>query len=162
AHHAQADRAFRWAQAMLFLVTPEKYQMTELVPYYRLASRYRLPSLLVMNKAEEQAAVDDFAQQAGARGEGQGARIARPAPRALQRRLQQRSVLYLMGPGKMLDRVRQVPALLARLPRTTWDFLRHGQLSGGNDQGGFPNSDWDRGVPDFRAALQDQFAVVQS
>jgi hypothetical protein len=30
AHHAQADRAFRWAEAIVFLVTPEKYQMTEL------------------------------------------------------------------------------------------------------------------------------------
>jgi hypothetical protein len=32
AHHAQADRAFRWAQGIVFLVTPEKYQMTELLP----------------------------------------------------------------------------------------------------------------------------------
>ena len=37
-HHAQADRVFRWAQAIVFLVTPEKYQMTELLPYYRLAN----------------------------------------------------------------------------------------------------------------------------
>ena len=36
AHHAQAERVFRWASAVLFLVTPEKYQMTELPPYYRL------------------------------------------------------------------------------------------------------------------------------
>jgi hypothetical protein len=83
-----------------------------------------------------------------------------PLTRQLQRRLQQRSVLYLMGPGRVLDRVRQVPGLLARLPRTTWDLLRHGTLArdGGED---LPR-DFDRKVPDFRAMLQDQFAVVQS
>src|SRR4051812_39592067 len=85
-----------------------------------------------------------------------------PLTRALQRRLQQRSVLYLMGPGRVLDRVRQVPGLLARLPRTTWDLLRHGQLGANNNQPEFPKNEWDRGVPDFRATLQDQFAVVQS
>src|SRR3712207_4838202 len=42
-HHAQADRVFRWTQAIVFLVTPEKYQMTELLPYYRLAKRYAVP-----------------------------------------------------------------------------------------------------------------------
>jgi hypothetical protein len=245
AHHAQADRAFRWASAVAFLVTPEKYQMTELVPYYRLAARYGLPSLLVMNKAEEQAVVDDFAAQRSvreqerprvfaiprddaryeppaemglaalrdavaalrpadedARSRGLPNRVGdlmgrlrdqliaplraerreaervigslramesptasvdvNPLTRALQRRLQQRSVLYLLGPGRVLDRVRQVPGLLARLPRTTWDLLRHGQTSGGNDQPEFPKDRWDRGVPDFRAALVDQFAVVQS
>src|SRR5439155_21415881 len=62
-HHAQADRVFRWAQAVVFLVTPEKYQMTELRPYYRLASRYALPAIFVMNKAEEQAVVDDYVNQ---------------------------------------------------------------------------------------------------
>jgi predicted GTPase len=59
-HHAQADRVFRWAQAMVFLVTPEKYQMTELLPYYRLAKRYAVPALFVMNKAEEPGVVEDF------------------------------------------------------------------------------------------------------
>ena len=63
AHHVQADRAFRWADAVLFLVTPEKYQMTELLPYYRLARRYALPAIYVMNKCEEQAVADDFASQ---------------------------------------------------------------------------------------------------
>src|SRR6185295_2211992 len=62
-HHAQADRVFRWAQAVVFLVTPEKYQMTELLPYYRLARRYAVPALFVMNKAEEQGVVDDFIKQ---------------------------------------------------------------------------------------------------
>src|SRR4051812_29469470 len=60
AHHAQADRVFRWSQAVLFLVTPEKYQMTELVPYYRLARRYALPCLFVMNKCERAEMPDDF------------------------------------------------------------------------------------------------------
>ena len=59
-HHAQADRAFRWADAVVMLVTPEKYQMTELVPYYRLARRWGVPALFAMNKAEQQAAVDDY------------------------------------------------------------------------------------------------------
>ena len=62
-HHAEADRAFRWAQALIFLVTPEKYQMTELLPYYRLASRYAVPALFVMNKCEEQAVVEDYRTQ---------------------------------------------------------------------------------------------------
>ena len=50
---------------MLFLVTPEKYQMTELLPYYRLARRYAMPALFVMNKVEEQAVVDDYVKQVG-------------------------------------------------------------------------------------------------
>src|SRR3954451_8002833 len=78
----------------------------------------------------------------------------------LRRRLQQRSVLYLMGPGRMLDRVRQVPGLLARLPRTAWDRLRQGRVS--SDESENLPKDFDRRVPDFRAMLQDQFAVVQS
>ena len=60
-HHAQADRVFRWAQAVVFFVSPEKYQMTELLPYYRLARRYAIPALFVMNKCQEQAVIDDYA-----------------------------------------------------------------------------------------------------
>jgi predicted ATPase len=63
ANHAQADRAFRWANRVIFVVTPEKYQMTELIPYYRLARRYDLPSLFVMNKCEEPAVLTDFLHQ---------------------------------------------------------------------------------------------------
>jgi hypothetical protein len=59
-HHAEADRAFRWANRAVFLVTPEKYQMTELPPYYRLATRYGLPALFLMNKCEEREAVEDY------------------------------------------------------------------------------------------------------
>jgi hypothetical protein len=245
AHHAQADRAFRWSQAILFLVTPEKYQMTELVPYYRMAARYALPAMFVMNKAEEQVVVDDYArviaQFAGAndarkvfalprdgsayeppvemntnalrdavasidtlepdaRRAGLASRSAdlmdrlrdqiiqplrvqrtevdrlvatlrameapvagvdvNPLTRQLQRRLQQRSVLYLMGPGRILDRVRQVPMFLARLPRTTWDLLRRGQTRGSADE--MLPKDWDRTVPNFNSALVDQFTIVQS
>src|SRR5205823_3139233 len=71
-HHAQADRVFRWAQAVVFLVTPEKYQMTELLPYYRLARRYAIPALFVMNKAEETGVVEDFVKQLGGREWGDG------------------------------------------------------------------------------------------
>src|SRR4029434_4763620 len=62
----QADRVFRWADAVLFLVTPEKYQMTELLPYYRLAQRYSVPTICVMNKVEERAVLEDYAQQSRA------------------------------------------------------------------------------------------------
>ena len=260
-HHAQADRVFRWAQAIVFLVTPEKYQMTELLPYYRLAKRYAVPALFVMNKAEEAGVVEDFQKQLADR-DWPDARVyaiprddaayeppaemnlgalreaitsvARPdretfrdglakrsvdllgrlqdqilAPlreerrqadgliaavraletpdlaggvdvnpitQGLQRRLQQRSVLYLMGPQRMLERARQVPGMMMRMPRTLWDVVVKGQgvrlrssetrdsaapaeaaaaaATAGNGQ---PQT-----VPDFAATVSDQFAVVQS
>src|SRR6185295_4444380 len=74
-HHAQADRVFRWAQAVVFLVTPEKYQMTELLPYYRLAKRYAVPALHVMNKTEQQPVADDYQSQLG---EGPAGAFGRP------------------------------------------------------------------------------------
>ncbi len=243
AHHLQADRVFRWAEAILFLVTPEKYQMTELWPYYRLAKRYGVPALFAMNKVEASEPPDDFAKQLRERTQipeatvfaiprddaafepqteanlsslrealkrldrpdpstqqrGVCARLAdwldrardqaiapmrrhrhaadqlirtlrametppagidvHPLTQQLHRRLQQRSVLYLMGPGKMFDRVRQVPGMLARLPRTAWDLLKHGQIRAGGEQ--LP-AEWKERVPDFHAALVDQFTVVQS
>jgi hypothetical protein len=254
AHHAQADRVFRWAQGVVFLVTPEKYQMTELLPYYRLARRYAVPTVCVMNKCEEQPVAEDYERQlstgalsgAGGAENGQLAPEPRvfavprdgssyqppadmslsalrwtlgglpwpdahtrtlglqnrtgdvlgrltvevltplredrreadrmiealrameaPAPdvdvnpvtQQLQRRLQQRSILYLMGPRRILDRVRQAPLILARLPRAAWDYFRKGQITtdmllgdGGKEQQ----------LPDFRATLVDQFAVLQS
>jgi hypothetical protein len=244
-HHAQADRAFRWAEAAVFLVTPEKYQMTELVPYYRLAKRYSLPAFFVMNKVEQQAVVDDYQSRLGegrghafgrpnvfaiprddanfepareanlgslrgaistltrpesvARQEGLRHRAAdlfdrfhdqilapltddrrevdrvgqmlrameappagvdvNPITRQLARRLQQRSILYLIGPGRIIDRVRQVPSLLARLPRTTWDLFMTGKanVAGGDGEEKIP-----RDVPDFQAILAEQLSVLQS
>jgi hypothetical protein len=249
-HHAQAERAFRWAEAIVFLVTPEKYQMPELVPYYRLARRYAIPAMHVMNKVEQQPVVDDYRMRLGdgsggvggggaialphvyaiprddanyepppdanlaairgvlashprpeaaARQEGVRYRTAdlldrfqdqileplsgdrrdidrvvamlkametppagidvNPITRALARRLQQRSILYLIGPGRMLDRVRQVPALLARLPRTAWDLFYKGKTTGAGDgeEPAIP-----RDVPDFRALLAEQLGVLHS
>jgi len=205
-HHAQADRAFRWAEGIIFLVSPEKYQMTELLPYYRLARRYALPAIFVMNKCETAEMLEDYRQLVSADGAeatvyavarddaayeppvqenlpslrqaistmnraGESAGLAvrvtdllgrlrdqitgplrserrdvdaavsalrametsppgvdvNPITEQLQRRLQQRSVLYLIGPGRVLDRVRQVPGILVRLPRTAWELVMHGK-----------------------------------
>jgi hypothetical protein len=230
----------------LLLVSPEKYQMTELLPYYRVARRYGLPALYVMNKCEEQAVLDDYRtmlarvvdgapaddtqvfavprDDAGyepppgenldalrtALGEIAGSRAERavglrvrandlmgrfadqvlepmrddrraadrliealramaspavgvdvnPLTQQLQRRLQQRSILYLMGPQRMLDRVRQAPGLLARLPRVAWDYVTRGEVSAASLNPN-PNGQ-EREVPDFRAILSDQFALLQS
>ncbi|MCC6423664.1 MAG: GTPase domain-containing protein [Phycisphaerales bacterium] len=240
-HHEQADRAFRWAQGLVFVVTPEKYQMTELSAYYRLAQRYAVGALFIMNKCEESAVLDDYAQQLSGRGwveprifavprddaayeppveanlaalrqvlgdpawkqpprvEGinlraddlagrlqdqiinplrqmrteaqhlmQSLRLliapepgvdVNPVTQQLQRRLQQRSVLYLMGPQRVLDRVRQVPGLIARLPRTAWDFVIQGDKPSLDD----PSMPGDaREVPDFSAILCDQFKILHS
>ena len=242
-HHAQAERAFRWAEGILFLVSPEKYQMTELLPYYRLARRYALPALFVMNKCEtvemledyrrlvsadgdevpvfavprDDAAFeppaqinlgslrqaisamrvpDDSAREAGVRvrvtdllgrlrdqitGPLRGRRRdvdlmvsalrameapppgvdVNPITEQLQRRLQQRSVLYLIGPGRVLDRVRQVPGILVRLPRSAWELVMHGKTS--LNPAAADNADSaSREVPDFNATLTDQFAIIQS
>ncbi len=248
-HHAQADRAFRWTDAVLFAVTPEKYQMTELLPYYRLARRYAVPALFVMNKCEEAAVYDDYRAQLVARlgitessqdplrvfavprddaayqppedadldamraalldlrlveGADRDAGLAgrasdligrfsdqilaplrdmrsaidasiaslramvaspadidvNPITQQLQRRLQQRSVLYLMGPRRMIERVRQVPALLARLPRNAWDLVMTGKASLEEPTEAPLSSE--EGAPDFHAALVDQFRIVQS
>lgn len=241
AHPAQADRAFRWATACVFVVTPEKYQMTEVLPYYRLAARYGVPAAFVMNKCEEPAVLDDYRRLLAARDWPEAAVFAVPrddaaytappgadmaalqawlaavhraagaaAPRParvedlltrlndtilaplrderrsadaliaslrametpppgvdvnpitqqLERRLQQRSVLYLMGPQRVIDRARQVPQLLARLPRAAWDYVMKGDASLGGDGNGL--GDAAAAVPDFRGTLVDQFAVVKS
>jgi RNase P/RNase MRP subunit POP5 len=240
-HHAQADRAFRWAEALIFLVSPEKYQMTELLPYYRLARRYAVPALFVMNKCESPEMLEDYrrlvsadqkdacvfavarddaayepAEQSNlsslaraisslrppddaAHEGGMAVRIGdvlgrlrdqitgplrvqrrdvdvavaslrameTPAPgvdvnpitEQLQRRLQQRSVLYLIGPGRILDRVRQMPGILVRLPRTAWDMVINGRM---NIKAPAEQPAGDRQVPDFNATLADQFAIIQS
>jgi len=239
AHHAVADRAFRWAQAVLFVVTPEKYQMTELLPYYRLADRYGVMRFFLMNKCEEEACVADYQTQLQAhtpdarvkaiarddsayqptstlddlvsqlklltadtvhahpRGvarrvqdslgrlkdqviaptRARQLRISRtidalrsletpqpgidvnPITEQLQRRLQEQSVLYLMGPKRILDRLRQTPALLARLPRTTWDLFRGKQPSRHDD---VAPTDVPGNALNFSATLSDQFRIVQS
>jgi hypothetical protein len=238
-HHAQADRVFRWSEALVFVVTPEKYQMTELLPYYRLAKRYGLPAWFVMNKCEESNVLEDFKKQLANRewadaqvyvlprddaayqppqgagladlrealctverrpheqglihrsadlaerlmdqvvvpGRGQRHTADRmiqslralerpaagvdvnPVTLGLQRRLQQRSVLYLMGPQRLLDRVRQMPILVARLPRTVWDVIR-----GEPPQIPDPTAAKADGseVPDFGGVLEDQFRILQT
>jgi hypothetical protein len=261
AHHAQADRAFRWAQAIIFLVSPEKYQMTELLPYYRLSKRYNIPAIFVMNKCETPEMLEDYrklveaqtekrgqspiidvagtkrgltpfcplfaiarddaayeppaemnlaslrsavagitlppAPQRGAgaamrvtdllgrlrdqvieplRGDRRGIDAAihslrgietptpgvdvNPITEQLQRRLQQRSVLYLIGPGRVLDRVRQVPGMLVRLPRAAWDIFFHGKAPTAPPTG--EASIESRELPDFGQTLVDQFIIVQS
>jgi hypothetical protein len=240
ANHAQADRAFRWADRIVFVVTPEKYQMTELLPYYRQAGRYRMPAVFVMNKVDDANEPADFRKQLAERDwadvplftvarndaayepppetnldalraalrlpvpppdpAGLAARTAdavarltdqvvsplrsarrsadaltaalrametppagvdvNPITRDLQRRMQQRSVLYLLGPGRVLDRVRQVPTLLARLPRASWDWVMRGHAPtdlidpADVKKAGEP--------PDFPATLAEQFTVLRS
>lgn len=82
-----------------------------------------------------------------------------PVTRQLQKRMQERSVLYLMGPGRIVDRLRQVPSLLARLPRATWDWA-----SGRNEPtNGSPTTlPAAGGVPDFAGLLADQLAILHS
>lgn len=237
-HHALADRAFRWASAVLFLVSPEKYQMTELLPYFKLADRYGVPATYAMNKAEDPGPVDDFAQQLrttlgrqvevyaiprddstyqpppersldalrdalsrvvpaqsdaglarraadaagrvndqvveplrGLRRQADRAVAALrelrsheagvdvdPMTRQLRRRMQQRSVLYLMGPQRMLERLKGTPAMLARLPRTTLDLFR-GKPSAAPGEPVETQSSQE--LPDFAAMVGDQFGVVQ-
>jgi small GTP-binding protein len=235
-HHAVADRLFRWCDGVVFLVTPEKYQMTELQPYYRLAQRYALPRLFVFNKADSLASVQDYEQllvasgitqptvlalarddatwqperglaltpdhvkhlritadDAGLRARaadvvgrvndqllqpllatrGQVDRVARalqqmagdsvevdvhPLTAQLQRRMREKSVLYLVGPQRILDRVRSVPSMLVRLPRSVWDWTKTGkiELPGVTDTGAAPES------PDFKAIVVEQFQSLQS
>jgi hypothetical protein len=241
AHHALADRSFRWSQVVVFLVTPEKYQMTELMPYYRLAQRYGLPTLFVMNKAEDRGVAEDFEKQLKSVGfesprvfiqprddstfvapERQGiadlrhaletiqrapsnlwdrglkARAADLASRAndqvieplrtlrkqadaainalremraaesgvdvdpmtrqLRKRMQQRSILYLMGPERMLERLKSAPAMLAKLPRSTLDLFR-GKKSEPSAAEEAARSKAE--LPNFAAMVGDQFAVAQ-
>lgn len=237
AHHAQAERVFRWASAVVFVVTPEKYQMTELPPYYRLATRYALPTWYVMNKCESAEQVEDYRRQLpadarlfvvprddtmfappseisldalrqqlterptdpAAQQRGVSSRVndvldrladqvlaplqqqrrsadelaaalrvmstpaasvdVNPVTRQLQKRMQERSVLYLMGPGRVIDRVRQVPTLLARLPRATWDWAM-GKPVDVNGGGAAVAASGD--VPNFGGLLADQLAILHS
>ena len=233
-HHLLADRVFRWADAVVFLVTPEKYQMTELQPYYRLAQRYAIPARFVMNKADEQAVIDDYQQLLKRSGidapsiyaiprddstwqppadivltpdalkmslapSSQGLRYrvydatarlndqllqplletraqvdrtiatvrvllgdaidvdVHPITQQLQRRMRERSVLYLIGPQRIIDRVRTMPATLVRLPRSMWDWTKTGEFK-------MPVPDAaSRGEPpDFKSVFIEQFQSLQS
>jgi hypothetical protein len=58
----------------------------------------------------------------------------------------------------MIDRVRQAPAVLARLPRTAWDLVMRGKADVGTSE----DAVIPRDVPDFRAILAEQLAVLQS
>jgi hypothetical protein len=218
--------------------------MTELVPYYRLARRYSLPCLFVMNKCERPEMLDDYRQHLAQRDwpdaavfaiprddaayeppadanldalrhalatlslppdedrqRGTANRTAdlsdrlvdqivsplrrqraevdslinalrsmeTPAPgvdvspvtQQLQRRLQQRSILYLIGPQRILERARQVPGLLARLPRTTWDLFRGKPVEFPDPTPGTPERD-PRELPDFPSAVSEQFQLLQT
>ena len=64
AHHVQAELAFHWANAVIFLVTPEKQKLPEPRPFHELARRYRVPSLFVMNKCRSPAELDAYRQTA--------------------------------------------------------------------------------------------------
>src|SRR5205814_10649742 len=81
-----------------------------------------------------------------------------PVTRQLQRRMQEQSILYPMGPQRMLDRVRQVPGLLLGLPRPAFDLLRGQSISLSS-----PATSANRGQPpDFASMLADQFTILQS
>lgn len=245
-HHELARRVFQWAEALLVVMTPEKYQMTETMPYLESALARRMPVWFVMNKCEESAVFDDFVSQLVGRGweepavfaiprdrseyqpaEGASledlrsaiASVARPsgsdlaaglrarggeltaelretvleplvrsravideirlalesilAPepgvdvspvtRRLERRLHERSVLYLAGPGRVMDRVRNLPAALSRMPRGAWDLLARGALStsGAPPEAG-PGSGGSREEPDYGSVITDQFMIIQS
>ena len=233
-HHLLAERMFRWSDKIVFLVTPEKYQMTELQPYYRLAGRYGMQLLFVMNKVDDPAVLADFrallaragfaheplavarddstwqppadalftaahieALRIAAAPAGTRQRIAdalarlndqllqpmldrrqtldrataalravasdvadvdvHPLTKQLQRRMRERSVLYLIGPQRILDRLRDAPLMVARLPRGVWDWARGGdfRLTGVDGiRRGEP--------PDFRSIVIEQFQSLQT
>ncbi len=239
AHQKAADRVFRWCTGAVFVVTPEKYQMTELLPYYRLARRYGLAAWFIMNKTEHPEAVEDYRAQLAERDwpeaavyvierddatyapqaaqsldalrqaladatvpadpaglanrkrdlvtrlldqvvaplrerRRQAERIiaalrameqpqpnvdVNPLTEQLRVRLQQRSILYLIGPKRMWDRVRQAPGLLLRMPRSLW-MLARGRKVELPEPEVMPTTPGD--APDFAAALAEQFVVVQS
>jgi len=84
-----------------------------------------------------------------------------PMTRQLRKRMQERSVLYLMGPGRLIDRQRGAPALLSRLPRSTWDLIR-GKSKSAESVSAIAVPAITETVPDFRATAVDQFRVSQA
>lgn len=233
-HHPEADRVFRWSQGVVFVVTPEKYQMRELWPYYRMARRYSLPSVFLLNKGEAQEVVEDYRKQLEDSGwttprvysiprddssyapelgleelrhelpvalkkqvsdpdrglknrcfdlasrlrdtildplrseRREAQRIAsqlqaldapRPAldvsplTEQLERRMSERSVLYLMGPKRFLERARQMSSF----------FLPHRRGARSTELAqltGRPSKE--AAIPDFAQILTDSFATVQA
>jgi hypothetical protein len=69
--------------------------------------------------------------------------------------MQERSVLYLMGPKRILDRARQLPSMLARLPREIFSSAKR-------QAGGGAAAEAARELPDFPALLADQFTLLQT
>lgn len=238
-HHRSADRCFRWAETIIFVVTPEKYQMTELLAYYRLANRYGVPAVFVLNKCESNEVVADYRQQLTARDwaspsifviprddaayepdESMGLRALQafllktpesisapghaqrcldlvgrlrdqivapwraarkhidqlakairtlqspepgvdvsPVTDELRQKMQSQSVLYLMGPRRILDRVRQVPTAVSRMPRAIWDLVVRGEDVTLSDR--LPAVE-ERPLPNFHDLLSEQFSIFQS
>jgi hypothetical protein len=227
-HHHEADRAFRWADRVLFLVTPEKYQMKELWGYYHLADRYGIPAWFAMNKCEESEPPEDYARQLEDQGWEDPAvyslprddasfrsetgleklsadlrhlpacpppvpfsklknqtldllakaqdqvvqplleerkkiaetvqalrRLESPAPDLevdpltdqLQRRMRERSVLYLLGPQRMMERAQKFFSVLRERKWNAWSDMASAK---------------EREVPDFWQILVDQFMTAQS
>ncbi|MCA9440617.1 MAG: 50S ribosome-binding GTPase [Candidatus Omnitrophica bacterium] len=240
-HYEQAEQAFRWADAVVFLVTPEKYQMTELLPFYRLARRYEIPSQFMMNKCESEEVVEDYRKQIEKRGfsepivysiprddsthlppEDEGLdglrdslmgiqpswdeqitlgqrnrtqdlalrlgdqvllplrndlasveklteslhQFVSPGPQVdvspmtaeLQERMQAKSILYLMGPKRILERAKKftTSAYQKVTSPTSW----FGKKSGKRSQEG--ETIEVRALPDFHSMLVDQFRIAQA
>jgi hypothetical protein len=85
-----------------------------------------------------------------------------PLTEQFRRSMQQQSILYLMGPGRMLERLRQMPGLLARMPRTFWDIIVKGERV---DAGALTARSAEKEPtepPDFAVLLSDQLVVLQS
>lgn len=242
AHYEQAERIFRWSQAVVFLATPEKYQMTELIPFHRLAKRYGIPTLFVMNKSESVEAVDDFREQLRKRGweearlfaiprddstheppeemglerlrrvlhdvgaevaavaqAGRGARkrvedslkrthdqiieplfedartveglkdallaFVTPSPHMdvspltaeLQERMRAKSILYLIGPKRILDRARQVSSTVFERVTSPGAWFSRKPGAGKKSQEG--ETIEVAALPDFHALAVDQFRI---
>lgn len=258
-HHATADRAFRWAEAIIVALTPEKYQLPEPRRFLNLARRYELPVLIVINKLDDPAVASDVETQfkdaiesspakrlfkiardesslsidpsasigemraciarltdhleASARSKsslgGIGRRLAdvnqsvmdrvldplrtlrskiektqarlrdlvpddpgvalNAVTAEFNRQMRERSVLYLMSPQRTMQRLRELPGKLARLPKSTLDLLR-----GSTDDSGKRTARSSEGkssdeesrdpskLPDFPQLAADQFRVVQA
>ncbi len=253
-HHATADRAFRWAEAVIIALTPEKYQLPEPRRFLNLARRYQVPVLIAINKLDDLAVAHDVETQfkdaidsspakklfkiardesslsieasaslddmrvsvarladhladSARSGEslgGIGRRMAdvnqsvmdrvldplrtlrtkitqtqqrlrdlvpddpgvalNAVTAEFNRQMRERSVLYLMSPQRTIERLRELPGRLARLPKSTLDLLR-GSNDGSGKRAARADENVDREqskVPDFPQLAADQFRVVQA